>query len=147
MVPKVLLFDLDNTIWDFRRSSQISLQRVYERYVEPQGIAFAEWQARYLYHNDFLWEAYQRGGHTAADAGVPKPAREIFNLACRRAGVLPEEAAYVGDDYHSDVVGAKSAGLTSIWYNPASALPPVSATLPDYEIGSFEQLIDIFITR
>ena len=46
--------------------------------------------------------------------GKEKPAREIFEAGCRRAGVRPEESAYVGDIYSVDVMGAERAGLTGI---------------------------------
>ena len=50
--------------------------------------------------------------------GVEKPEPEIFRLATRRAMVAPEQAAYVGDLYWVDVVGARSAGLLPILYDP-----------------------------
>lgn len=51
-------------------------------------------------------------------AGVEKPAPGIFRLATGRANVAPSEAAYVGDLYWVDVVGARSAGLLPILYDP-----------------------------
>ncbi|KAG9103764.1 hypothetical protein FRC06_008222 [Ceratobasidium sp. 370] len=50
--------------------------------------------------------------------GIEKPDRRIWELACRRAGVEADEAAHVGDEYHADVVGAREAGLRSIWFRP-----------------------------
>lgn len=50
--------------------------------------------------------------------GVEKPDPRIFRLAIERAGVDASEAAYVGDLYPVDVVGAKSAGLIPILYDP-----------------------------
>jgi putative hydrolase of the HAD superfamily len=50
--------------------------------------------------------------------GVEKPAAEIFQLAIRRASVAAREAAYVGDLYAVDVVGARAAGLLPILYDP-----------------------------
>ncbi|KAG8747809.1 hypothetical protein FRC10_011254 [Ceratobasidium sp. 414] len=51
--------------------------------------------------------------------GIEKPDWRIWELACRRAGVEVVEAAHVGDEYHADVVGAREAGLRSIWFRPA----------------------------
>ena len=55
--------------------------------------------------------------HFVLDSGVigrEKPARDIFKEGCVRAGVPPGEAAYVGDIYSVDVLGAERAGLTGI---------------------------------
>ena len=55
--------------------------------------------------------------------GVEKPDPEIFLLATERAKVAPEQAAYVGDLYWVDVVGARSAGLLPILYDPFKLSP------------------------
>jgi putative hydrolase of the HAD superfamily len=52
------------------------------------------------------------------DEGVEKPDPRIFQLALRRMGVEPAEAAYVGDLYHVDVVGAQAAGLRPFLLDP-----------------------------
>ena len=50
--------------------------------------------------------------------GVEKPDPRIFRLGTERAAVEASEAAYVGDLYQVDVVGARSAGLLPILYDP-----------------------------
>ena len=52
------------------------------------------------------------------NVGVEKPHPRIFRLATERAMVAPEQAAYVGDLYWVDVVGARDAGLIPILYDP-----------------------------
>lgn len=52
------------------------------------------------------------------NVGVEKPDPRIFQLATVRASVDPEQAAYVGDLYWVDVVGARNAGLVPILYDP-----------------------------
>ncbi|TYZ57756.1 hypothetical protein PybrP1_003668 [[Pythium] brassicae (nom. inval.)] len=54
-------------------------------------------------------------------AGVAKPARGIFDTALRH---FPEHVGHphvvhVGDHYECDVVGAKNAGLRTVWVNAA----------------------------
>lgn len=81
---------------------------------------------------------------SARDAGCAKPARAIFQLACERAGVRPDEALHAGDDIECDVRGALAAGLHAAWINrsgmlrvlapPAITLPSVAA-LADYLAG------------
>ncbi|KAG8731791.1 hypothetical protein FRC12_019572, partial [Ceratobasidium sp. 428] len=50
--------------------------------------------------------------------GIEKPDRRMWELACQRAGVETTEAAHVGDEYDADVIGAREAGLKSIWFRP-----------------------------
>ncbi|GBD19853.1 Pyrimidine 5'-nucleotidase YjjG [bacterium HR28] len=51
------------------------------------------------------------------EVGVAKPDPAIFAHALALAGVRPEEALYVGDHPLNDVVGARRAGLVSVWCN------------------------------
>ena len=51
---------------------------------------------------------------TSQDTGFNKPGPEIFQEAVKRAGVQPDEAIYVGDQYQVDVVGANQAGMKGI---------------------------------
>ena len=52
------------------------------------------------------------------EVGIEKPDPRIFALALERMGVAPAEAAYVGDLYHVDVVGAVAAGLSAFLLDP-----------------------------
>lgn len=54
----------------------------------------------------------------SARVGVEKPDPRIFRLACERAGVEPHEAAYVGDLYEVDVVGARAVGMRAFLVDP-----------------------------
>jgi len=51
---------------------------------------------------------------SSADVGVHKPDPRIFQLACERIGVLPEEAAHVGDHHYADILGASSVGMRAV---------------------------------
>jgi putative hydrolase of the HAD superfamily len=51
----------------------------------------------------------------AADVGVGKPDRRVFDLACERLGLPPEEVLHAGDDLVLDVGGALAAGLQAAW--------------------------------
>ena len=57
------------------------------------------------------------------ETGRIKPHPEVFRLALERLGVTSEEAIYIGDSYASDIVGAESAGIQTIWFNPRGATP------------------------
>lgn len=51
------------------------------------------------------------------DVGIGKPARRIFDEACRLAGANPSECIHVGDDPSADVAGSTNAGMRSVWLN------------------------------
>lgn len=48
-----------------------------------------------------------------------KPHPRIFRLALEKEGLNADEVWYVGDNYDCDVAGARSAGITPIWYKGA----------------------------
>jgi FMN phosphatase YigB (HAD superfamily) len=51
----------------------------------------------------------------SADVRLRKPRPEIYWNTLRDLGVSPANAAYVGDYYPYDMVGARAAGLRSVW--------------------------------
>ena len=51
---------------------------------------------------------------TSKEAGAEKPHLKIFQLALSKAGILANEALHVGDQYYSDVTGARGAGITPV---------------------------------
>jgi len=59
----------------------------------------------------------------AGEIGVWKPAPEIFLHAARLAGVEPDEAVYVGDNYFADALGATQAGMGAILLDPQKLFP------------------------
>jgi putative hydrolase of the HAD superfamily len=52
------------------------------------------------------------------EEGVEKPQPAIFQRALARAGVAATEAAYVGDLYSIDVLGARRVGLSAVLLDP-----------------------------
>jgi HAD superfamily hydrolase (TIGR01450 family) len=69
---------------------------------------------------------------------VGKPMPHIFRVALARLGVLPQEAAMVGDSLVSDVRGAQAVGLRTIWLSPPGAV--ASEVQPDLTIHTFAEL-------
>ncbi|MDP6359142.1 MAG: HAD family hydrolase [Planctomycetota bacterium] len=51
------------------------------------------------------------------EAGAKKPEPEIFQIAIERLDSRPEETVMVGDSWESDIVGATSFGIRSVWVN------------------------------
>ena len=60
---KHLFFDLDHTLWDFDKNSEVSLRKLYNEYeLAKRGIDdFAALFKAYNFHNDKLWERYRNG--------------------------------------------------------------------------------------
>jgi len=52
---------------------------------------------------------------TSAGVGIRKPAAKIFHTALGLMDVRPERAVMVGDTLRADILGAKNAGMFSIW--------------------------------
>jgi putative hydrolase of the HAD superfamily len=51
---------------------------------------------------------------TSFEIGAEKPHPPIFLTALERAGVGASEAIHVGDQYHSDIVGARGVGINPL---------------------------------
>lgn len=56
--------------------------------------------------------------------GVEKPDPRIFQIALERARLGAEHAAYIGDLYSIDVLGARAAGLPAVLMDPGRCWPP-----------------------
>jgi FMN phosphatase YigB (HAD superfamily) len=54
------------------------------------------------------------------EVGFEKPDPRIFQLALDRLGVGPGEAAYIGDIYSVDVLGARAVGLDAVLLDPGA---------------------------
>ena len=76
---------------------------------------------------------------TSQDAGATKPSPEIFRVALTRAGVKPEEAIFVGDQYQVDVAGAKNAGMKGILLDRGDFFPHITDAP---RIQSLTQIVD-----
>ena len=69
----------------------------------------------------------------AGDVGVAKPDPGIFRHACARLGIDPGNVLHVGDDPLADVVGARDAGMRTVWLNRQGAIWK-HETRPDLEM-------------
>lgn len=56
------------------------------------------------------------------EQGVRKPAAAIFHRVLEQAGIVPAQAAHVGDDASTDVAGARGVGMRAIHYVPDASL-------------------------
>ena len=80
-------------------------------------------------------------GHvTAIAAGAAKPDARIFAALERMAGVSAEEVLHVGDDPLTDVVGARQAGMQTVWLNRDSRPWPVALAPPARTISTLAEI-------
>jgi HAD superfamily hydrolase (TIGR01549 family) len=65
--------------------------------------------------------------------GAAKPDPTIFVEALRLSEADPEDSVFIGDSPEHDIVGARAAGIRSIWINRTGKPWPVDHPPPDYE--------------
>jgi putative hydrolase of the HAD superfamily len=78
---------------------------------------------------------------SSADYGVRKPSPLLFEAALARLGCAPRDAWYAGDRPEFDVAGARAAGMTAVWYNPAGSGAPDPE--PEAIVRSWDQLLPL----
>jgi len=75
------------------------------------------------------------GVFTSEDAKAYKPRRELFELALKETGLMPEEVIHIGDSISSDVKGAQALGIRTLWLNRFGKAVPEGvesiSTLPE----------------
>jgi putative hydrolase of the HAD superfamily len=76
----------------------------------------------------------------SAQVGVSKPEQRIFTLALEQLGRAPHTVAYVGDSFERDVLGAKAAGLHTIWLCGLEPRPCPDPSVVDATISTLEEL-------
>jgi HAD superfamily hydrolase (TIGR01509 family) len=57
------------------------------------------------------------------DEGVEKPDPHLFEIALSRAGARAATTLHVGDLYHVDIIGARTAGLRAVLLDAANLYP------------------------
>jgi HAD superfamily hydrolase (TIGR01549 family) len=72
----------------------------------------------------------------AGEVNVWKPDPGIFEHGLQRVNLGAREVIYVGDNYYADVVGARSAGLQPVLYDPLGIFPDADCAT----IKSFDEL-------
>lgn len=96
--------------------------------------------------SDFGILHYFKKVFSSADYRVRKPSKKFYQMAITEIlsdnhGVEKEEILYIGNDYITDVIGATSVGLSTVWYNvnhlPNHNRPSIS------DIDNFKQLLEV----
>lgn len=72
------------------------------------------------------------------EIGFNKPDVRFFEAVLRLSGLQPEETVMVGNLYEKDIIGAKQAGMTTVWFNENNLQGDFP--LADYIIGDMALL-------
>lgn len=79
----------------------------------------------------------------SGDIGIQKPEPEPFYAACRGLGVQPCECVYVGDNPKNDILGAKNAGMCSVWVSTCGPWRYPAYERADFEVENISHLPEI----
>ena len=74
--------------------------------------------------------------------GIQKPDPLLFQIAIERAGCAKRQLLHVGDSFRNDVIGAKQAGIKSVWLNRQCEDKEMKEQ-PDFEISSLTEMIEV----
>ena len=99
---KHLFFDLDHTLWDFDTNAKTSLSEIYAEFELHERVTpvFEDFYQKYIYHNEILWDRYQKGFISADELKWKRMWRTLLdfkigdellskNLSARFLEILP----------------------------------------------------------
>ena len=77
---------------------------------------------------------------SSEEARCYKPEGAIFQRAAKLLGVDPRRCIHVGDSLHSDVHGAKQAGITTAWLQRVSRIHDIGTAEADHVIADLSEM-------
>ena len=76
--------------------------------------------------------------------GAAKPSPKFFDICLEGVGEPKESCIMIGDSLTSDMLGAKNASLTSVWFMPQGDIETaVKAYDIDYCASTFDELFEV----
>ena len=78
----------------------------------------------------------------AQDHGIQKPDPRLFEIVIGHAECTKSQLLHVGDSFQNDVIGAKRAGVRSVWLNREGGNNKTGKQ-PYFEISSLTELTDV----
>lgn len=78
------------------------------------------------------------------DAGANKPSRQFFDYAFSQTGAVPERTLMIGDNFQTDILGAKAVGLDVMFFNRKPNTFVASETVT-YEIHSLKEALLVLL--
>ncbi len=109
------------------------LQQKYKLHLITNGFAEVQWIK--LEHSGL--RAFFEHIIISEEVGTQKPDKEIFEIAMQRAGTTADACIMIGDNYNTDIQGAKSAGIDQVFFNPGKNRKREPVT---YEITTLMEL-------
>ncbi|MFD2571546.1 YjjG family noncanonical pyrimidine nucleotidase [Spirosoma soli] len=77
---------------------------------------------------------------TSENANAKKPDPLVFQYALSISGASVAESLMIGDNYEADILGAKSVGMDTVFYNQVGAIVDDQ---PTYDIRHWKELMAI----
>lgn len=74
---------------------------------------------------------------------MAKPDKQIFHYVENQMKLERQQTFYIGDSYKNDMLGAKSAGWKTIWYNQRDHFITDEASEPDFIVKKTGQIYDL----
>jgi HAD superfamily hydrolase (TIGR01662 family) len=81
----------------------------------------------------------------SSDYAVRKPNVLLYDTAAARLGLAPHDIWFVGDRLDTDIAGAKAAGMTAVWFNPAGAVDDSRSA--DVSIANWNDFMQLMAAR
>ena len=75
------------------------------------------------------------------DAGANKPSQQFFDFAFEKSGAVKDTTLMIGDNFNTDILGAKQAGLDTAYFNRYPDYP--ATELVTFEVTTLKELMDI----
>ena len=80
---------------------------------------------------------------SAADVSAAKPHPAMFIEAMRQSQVSPQQTLHIGDHVVHDIVGARNAGIRSVWVNREGDSWPEQHFSADFEVKDMTGLVEL----
>ncbi|TFE19662.1 HAD family hydrolase [Cohnella luojiensis] len=77
------------------------------------------------------------------EAGVKKPNPKIFEMACMKLELSPDQCVYIGDHPVNDIEGAAKAGMETIWIQVNQPWKAEVTVSPRHVIKKLNELLEI----
>jgi len=77
------------------------------------------------------------------EIGYTKPHPIIFRKAVEELKVNVDEIVHIGDLLETDIAGANTFGMKTIWFNKSDRARQEASVTPDYEINDLTELLKI----
>jgi len=106
----------------------------YQLHILTNG--FEESQKLKLEHSGIL--PFFKNIITSDCTGYTKPNPIIFNHALTISNATPQNSILIGDSFDADILGARSLGMKTIFYNPHKKTPQYSVA--SYDIACWKEI-------